>query len=116
MALVGLDRRAVLEADQNCVDLMKLEPPECALHRGLELLDGHASQNVVRADLPEYQVRQLERDLIHEPFGRLSRNLAAHAALADVKVSIFERPLQNVLKLERVAAIDRRGPNPEGGG
>ena len=107
--------RTVLESDQNRVDLMILQPSKGAPHRRLELLDGNASQNVIRAYLPQNQVRQLQRDLIHDPLGRLRGDFAADAAVADEEVLILERSLQNVLKLERVGAVERRRPDPERG-
>src|SRR3954462_2986140 len=92
MAFAGLDRRTVLKADQNRVDLMKLEPPEGALHGSPELFDGPAGQSIVRADLPEHQIRPLDRRLVPDPFGRLGGDFPPYAAIADEK----SRPL-NVL-------------------
>src|SRR3954469_10390992 len=76
MALVVLDRRAVLQANQNRVDPMVFQPPEGAPHSGLELLDRNASQNIVRANLPQHEIRQLECDFIHHPLGSLSGDFA----------------------------------------
>ena len=88
----------VVEANQDRIDVVLLQPLQHVPDRGLEFFDRNLCKGVVGADLPKDHVGVIERHLDLEAFGGGGGQFAGDASIDDLDVQALDGAFENLLK------------------